>query len=102
MKLITKEAVIKEVPRRWKETYFLGGIWKYGEDKERIYNNLVKAKTEEEINTIIGNTSWVDIKCNECGKYVTEVVQLGEEPDYESYTADICFECLQKALSLGE
>lgn len=38
--------------------------------------------------------------CNECGEMKDTVVQLGEEPNYESSTANVCFDCLRKALAL--
>lgn len=36
--------------------------------------------------------------CSECGEVQENMlIQLGEEPDYESHTAYICVECLHKA-----
>ncbi len=43
-----------------------------------------------------------DPRCDECNKYVAEVVQMGEEPDYESSTAKICAACLMAAMKLIE
>mgnify|MGYP001587518420 CR=1 FL=1 len=39
-------------------------------------------------------------QCDECGCDVDLVVQLGEEPDCESNTANVCRECIQKAVDL--
>lgn len=41
-------------------------------------------------------------RCDECGGMVDIVVELGEEPDYESSTANICFPCLRNAIALEE
>ena len=53
-----------------------------------------------EVNEIIGNDCWTTSRCDECGSTVYDVVQLGQELDYESSTAWICRECLIKALEL--
>lgn len=38
--------------------------------------------------------------CNECGQRRSRVVEIGEDDYYESQTADICEECLRKAIEL--
>jgi hypothetical protein len=55
-----------------------------------------------EVNAVLGcNESFRRRpECNECGKSVDCVVQVGEEPDYESRTAYICEACLLKACAL--
>lgn len=40
-------------------------------------------------------------KCDECQRYVKAVVQVGEELDYESYTARLCLDCVRKAYALA-
>jgi len=40
------------------------------------------------------------IMCGECGKSVDAVIQIGEEPDFESRTAYVCLACLRKAMEL--
>lgn len=39
-------------------------------------------------------------RCNECNKPSDVVVQVGEEPNYESSTASLCPTCLRRALAL--
>ena len=56
----------------------------------------------DDVDAVIGNSSWTDVKCNECNQYGGPVVTLGEEYDYESATASICEPCLRKALALFE
>lgn len=38
--------------------------------------------------------------CDECGAVVDVAVQVGEEPNYESRTATLCFACVEKAMAL--
>ena len=52
--------------------------------------------------TIRQRWMWVETECHECGRRNVSVVQLGEPPDYESQTADICIDCLRQALALAE
>lgn len=39
------------------------------------------------------------VGCMGCGREVASVVQVGEEPDYESATTDLCRDCLIEALA---
>ena len=70
------------------------------------YNTLVKMDgkgTADEYARVIGNTSkCCETRCDECGVESWNVVQLGEEPDYESATARVCLGCLRKAVALLE
>jgi len=102
MKLITKEMLIKDVAESWKRSYLRNGEWyeTISGDTEIVYRKLLKATTEQEVVGAIGNKSWTSLYCNDCEKEVNAVVQLGEGPDYESHTAYICFDCLEKALKL--
>lgn len=101
MRLITRKGLAPKVAARWKNNYFKNGEWRYGEDKKDIYLRLEGIglnPTPEEVNEAIGNSSWTDVRCDECGKYVDEVVQVGQEPDYDSCTANICKPCLILAM----
>jgi DNA-directed RNA polymerase subunit M/transcription elongation factor TFIIS len=94
MELITKQDKIRTVLERWKN--------QYPDSKKDIAKKLeqTKPKTEDEVADIIGNRSWTTQHCYECGKDKDIILQLGEEPDYESATTYICAECLQKAVNL--
>lgn len=106
MKVITTRSKILIVAERWKAQYFT----RHGEEwgrmaaghPEEIYNKLIKLDLEkcssEEVEAIIGNFSWTRIFCDDCKEYVHKVVQLGEEPDYDSSTVNACVDCLKKAL----
>lgn len=102
MKLITQRSLIKNIVKSWASAY-PEKEWPYKQDT--LYNlkklDLNKA-TGKDIANIIGNDSWTIMRCNECNKDVKHVVQLGQEPDYESATAQICFSCLNKAVKLSK
>lgn len=106
--LILKSKFIKDVASRWKSSYFGQNKWLdtyivNGRTKEQIYKELIKLgdnATEEKIISIIGNRSWTNNTCHECERDVDVLVQLGQKPDYESYTARICTDCITNALNL--
>lgn len=108
MKLITRVQKAHSAEKSWYDTYSQGGWWGdksfvTGRTKKETHEALIELGTTpspEDVNKIIGNTSWTDCYCHDCGKSVEEVVQLGQEPDYDSATANICFPCLKKAVKL--
>lgn len=101
MKLITERSLIRGVAQRWREQYPLGRAEKFDEIYCRLAALNAETATAEEIEKIIGNSSWTDVpSCDECGERRGCVVELGEEPDYESRTAQICLGCLHKAINL--
>ena len=101
MKLITRKGLAAKVAARWKNNYFTNGEWRYGEGKKEIYLRLEALglnPTPEDVNKAIGNSSWTDIRCDECGESVEEVLQMGEPLDYESVPENICKPCLTLAV----
>lgn len=112
MKLITRKIKAQSAAQDWHNQYAKDN-WRWhdsksfvtGMSKKQAYEALVALgdnPSPEDVNKVIGNTSWTDCLCNDCGKLVEEVVQLGQEPDYDSATANICFVCLYKAIELGK
>jgi hypothetical protein len=104
MEKVTQRDTILGIVKRWEDQYssYLGdGV----NDKNKILAKLkaldLETATPEQIATIIGNDSWTRLSCDECGKEVTTVIVLGEEPDYESSTASLCHECLATAMQLS-
>lgn len=97
IKLITKKDKIKGVFQKWANSY---RYWKYDDNKQKIGERLRGVTDEKEITKIIGNDSWTSNVCNECHNDCNVIIQLGEEPDYESATVHICSGCLEKALKL--
>lgn len=98
MLLITRKSKANEAAKRWAKQY-PPDRWP---DKQDILRQLVELGDNcdpDEVDKIIGNSSWTQTKCDECkSDEGVDVVQLGEEPDYESSTATICKSCLRKAL----
>lgn len=108
MHAITRESQAKDVAERWERQYRHGSDWsqrsKIG-DTGKIHRDLVAlgpSPNPDDIDRIIGNSSWTDVPtCSECSAPdLPLVVQLGQEPDYESSTAWICRECLLKAVAI--
>ena len=100
---ISKKEKIELIPYRWKQQYCNKDVWMYGADKIDIYKKLSQTNplTEELVNQIIGNKSWTENICDECGKDSDVLIQLGQELYYESATACICKDCLDKAIKLA-
>ena len=101
MKFITIRDLIRSVARRWYGTYHPERTERWsllGIEPEKKYESLsamdVETATAEDVADIVGNDSWTNLQCDECGESVTMVVQLGQEPDYESNTANVCIRCL--------
>lgn len=69
-----------------------------GEELSKLDSDIVSA---EEVNALI-DRDWVSKTCHDCGAKVKTVVQLGEDIDYESCTANVCIDCLKKAINLFE
>jgi hypothetical protein len=107
----------KGIAKKWKQRCYAPStgewdwVWPLSIEKgkakvsaEVIYDRLVALKgngTPEEIEKIVGNTSWTDISCDECGRNVEVAVTVGEEEDYDTRTARVCLDCLNKAVRLA-
>lgn len=105
MKVITERTLIQGVAARWRESYGYRDKT-YGADKQVIAQQLEaldKDKaTAAEVKAIIGNDSWTEVgRCHECDSVALTLVQLGQDPDYESRTAEICIPCLKKSIKLA-
>ena len=62
---------------------------------------LGPAPNPDQVNAVIGNNSWTDIgNCHNCGRDAAILAQVGEEPDYESNTANICLECAKAVVAM--
>jgi hypothetical protein len=98
---------IQTVAERWEQAYFSNGEWfAYGKDKAAIYNKLESLPadaTADDVAAVIGNDTWAGPhQCHECGESSLLVAQVGQPPDYESHTADICLPCARKVVALLE
>lgn len=98
--LYTKEIISCQVPENFARQYGPKfPIYPFG-DTKKIYEQLCALKLPdiEAVEKIC--PGWTRITCDECRADVGAVVQVGEEPNYESSTANICKECMTKAMSL--
>src|SRR5690348_10271210 len=100
MKLITTRDAIKRAITSFRASY---GDGTYGNDRRGRRAGAELAALDPDtvdravVDEIIGNDSWTGLKCNECGDPDNDaVVQVGEEPDYESATAYLCLTCVEK------
>lgn len=99
MKITTRRQLIQGIAARWLSRYAPFSKW---HGKEEIYKKLVlldgDTATCEDVNSAIGNSSWTDLRCDECHKEVDAVIQVGEELDYDSATCSLCRDCVEAAL----
>lgn len=103
MRLIKRKELVRGVIDNWRAAYYNGrnGTWKHGDDKRVIYEKLVAlgpSASADEVDAAIGNGSWTSCRCDECDTEVEAVIQVGQEPDYESATAKLCLDCVKNAL----
>lgn len=103
MKIITRQSCADEAIQKWEETYSSG---RWGEDKLVILaklKELPKPVNPDDIDRIIGNTSWTSpAACYVCHERAEVIVEMGDEPDYESRTAYLCPCCIRKAAKFVE
>lgn len=102
MTLVTNRQHIQKQFDHW-----LGRTWPYANLQaiaDRLRSLDPEHCTGDEVAAITGgdNSRWSKPPCDECGTEKDALVQVGQEPDYESSTASICKDCLIKALSLFE
>jgi len=106
MKLITIRSQIIEVADRWDAQY---PISRYGDNpntkavSEKLRSIDLSTATTADVESIIGNCSWAGPReCDECNLSFDVVVELGDEPDYDSNTVRLCVGCLYRALELAD
>lgn len=109
MILISQRSQIASVAERWRQQYGVADRWpefRDGVSTREIYNRLlaidVETATPDGIADIIGNDSWIGVRCDECKNNVDPGLMLGDEPDVESHTIWICRTCLLKAVDFLE
>lgn len=103
MKLITRQSLANQAAERWLRQYtYRDGDVEPG--RKDVYERLLALGETPEpnsVDSVIGNNSWTKPNdCSECGMNFDVVVELGEEPGYESSTVWLCFDCLLRAVEL--
>jgi hypothetical protein len=100
MKIITRRSQAKEASARWKAQYGYMGKWRLPEN-EVTYNKLKALghnPDPDAVDEAIGNPTWTSPgACSACRAKESFLVEVGEEPDWESRTAYLCFDCLKEA-----
>lgn len=103
MKIKTRLTLAQEAPKKWAAQYSHSST---RPGQKKITEQLAALELPidpDQVDAIIGNTSWTEVgRCSECEKRVDVVVEIGEEPDYESMTAWVCLPCLRAAVALAE
>ena len=96
--LLTKQHLVNTVDDRWKKQYYLNFSWDYyGEDKIETYEELVNLgsnKNPEDVDKIIGNSSWTRLICHNCNKDVGAVFIFGTSED----SLYVCEDCVNIAV----
>ena len=102
MKTCRERDQVRTAAQRWRVQYRYGSQIQH-DISSRL--DLLDPETASagDVSEIVGNTSWADRKrCDECGQQSWDIVEIGEEPDYESRTCYVCADCLRAALRLLE
>jgi hypothetical protein len=98
IKIITERDLIKKVPDRWYEQYAPFDS-QFTVDKLSTYEKLKKLDTAlctaNDVYSIIGNSSWTTMICDNCKEITSWIIRIGEEPDYDSHTVCLCKNCLK-------
>lgn len=99
MRIISRTGNAAKAAAHWRATYASGV---HGQDKLAILDMLDALGSNPDPDTVdevIGNTSWTCCYCDECRAACEQVIEVGQEPDYESATAKLCKACVIKAAS---
>lgn len=105
--MITKQLYQNQLdaaPDRWRKQYYDRGEWTYGGlDKENIYKELCaleKPLKAEDIDHIIGNSSWTRFLCDCCNEQVS--IRYYFKPyhydEYDNTGMCLCETCIKTAL----
>ncbi len=110
MKLLSERNQVREVLGKWRaqypdRRYTFGSHTRVkaqtaGDIEDQLAALNPEKATAKDVERIIGNSWCGSVDCDECGVQSYECVTLGQEPDHESCTANICARCLRKALQL--
>lgn len=90
--ITTKKAIVAGVPKRWAAQYGDGSK----SDKTADLLALPPGFTASDVNSIIGNTSWTECKCDICDTDADVVAYFAQE--YSEYSGvKVCLSCLTSA-----
>lgn len=93
MRVITRSIRAKNAALRWRQLY---GYDKAHTSLRRLGDN----PDPDEVDHIIGNKTWTEIECDECGdKQPVVVVALAPAHEDDGRSVYICRACLVKAVA---
>jgi hypothetical protein len=103
MHVHTRQQRVDEVPARWERQYppkvYMNRVDDKYEKGQKL-KALTKPLNPDEVDRIIGNSSWTEFNCSQCDLPADRLIFIGEEPDYESSNVDLCETCLTKAMGM--
>ena len=100
MKMLTKRELINNVVVAFENQFGAdpkNPRWKRTGDRLRKLK-LAKA-SEKEVEKILGNRSWTEMRCAECGQDCKEAIQLGKESNRDQGPIYLCTKCVEIAHS---
>lgn len=100
MEIITRNQRAFDAAGRWRELYpddnFKTCDGPAGIKRKQL-EVLGPSPTPNEVDAVIGNTCWTEVRCDECGSTPDDfVIQVGDEPDYDSSTVNLCADCIRQ------
>lgn len=101
--IVTRQMLASQAAKAWQAQY-KAPEYRHS-DKMSTLVELVAlgpTPTPEQVNAVIGNSSWTRLACDQCGKEVETVIVVGHTPDHESGTALLCITCLEQAYNLAK
>ncbi len=105
IEVFTQRGMIRTVAARWHAQYdnyrSVNPNWSHFGVGAKLDALDVETASRDEVDAVIGNGSWTNLACNNCGERdLPAVVQVGEKADYESATAVLCMDCAQEAVRM--
>ena len=103
-RVITKRDVIRRVSDRWEKQYSdkFGNVQFQSLRPDIVLKRLRELNLDtcyaSEVDKVIGNSTWTELVCDQCKHDVDKVIEVGQPPDYDSATAQLCEQCVKSAL----
>lgn len=101
MNKITKQDRINSVIDRFQHQYQKPMIFFNGYSSSHVIERLkaLSNPTEDQVNEVIGNKSWIELICDECSNDCSELIYFDARYD-DNCCIGLCKSCLSKALAL--
>lgn len=95
--------LIANIADRWEKSYRNRGEYQDSPRDAKIWEALnaldLATASVSDVALIIRNDGWTRLICDGCGNDCTEIVTVGETPDYDSSTASLCRTCAIAAVA---